>query len=393
VRPHLPALTGLRFVAALYVVVYHALRSTLVDDPSAPAQFLAQGPVAVSVFFVLSGFVLTWAYGESGVVLARRPFVVARLARLVPVYLLSLLLVVPIGLVARTRGLVDDPLGPLSLLLVSTGLQAFVPQAALRWNPPAWSLSCELFFYALFPWLLGALRRASSRTLAVATALSWCAGVAITVTYLVVDPDHLGVPRIVDEATWLHVVKFHPFVRLPEFFMGVVAGCLFLRGVRVPAAGGFGSIALAVLLPMLLPWPSFFWHNGVLSPLFAAMVLWLADGSNQSLLARTLSSTVFLRLGQASYALYLLHVPVLMWCMAILRVRELSPAPALAACALCIPLSVVVERVVERPLRAWLTDRLSKDDPRQSVGEAPGVAAQAAVHRPGGEQKSDVTPP
>lgn len=356
-RPTLPALTGLRFVAALVVVVYHALRPALVEAQGPLARLLANGPAAVTLFFVLSGFVLTWAHDDASASLDRRAFAVARVARLAPAYLLALVLVMPLGAIARARGVVDDALGPLSLVLVATGLQAWVPDAALRWNPPAWSLSCELFFYALFPWLAGALRRAQVPALVLVAVVMWLIGVAGPLAYLALDPDGLGVPRLVDEAPWLHVVKFHPLVRVPEFITGMVAGRLFLRGTRVPTRVGTASVVVMLALLAALPLPPLVWHNGLLAPLFALVIAWLAGTGSTA--ARALASPALLRLGDASYALYLLHVPVMMWTMALTRSRDLSPSVALLACGLAIPLSLVVERLVERPMRRLIGERLA----------------------------------
>lgn len=357
-RPLLPALTGLRFVAALHVVVYHALRPVLVDAQSPVARFTAHGPDAVTLFFVLSGFVLTWVYGASDAPIPRRAYFMARVARLAPVYFLALLAVVPLGALARAHGVVQDPLGALSLVLVSTGLQAWIPSAALRWNPPAWSLSCELFFYALFPWLLGLTARAKTRSLVAFGAGAWLVGLAVPMAYLALDPDGLGAPDILDEGTWLHAVKFHPLARWPDFVIGVIAGQLHLRGVRVSARLGVFSLVVAFALPMLAPWPSLVLHNGALAPLFAVVVAWLAEGETR--LAKALASSWFVRLGDASYALYLVHVPMMMWAMALLRQRTLAPDVALVVCALAIPVSLLVEKIIEKPLRAWLRVRFSR---------------------------------
>lgn len=348
-RRSLPALTALRFFAALHVVLYHALRPTLVDAADPARRFLAAGPTAVTLFFVLSGFVLTWAHGPraAGDRVVPRAFFRARFARLAPVYGLALLLAVPIGALARARGIVEDPLGPLSLVLVATGTQAFIPAAALRWNPPAWSLSCELFFYALFPWLVHALHGGGRARALVVGVLAWLVGLLLPALYLVLDPDGLGRPGILDEGTWLHAVKFHPLARLPDFVVGIVAGRVFAEGVRLPPALGVVAAAGAALVAAtgLVPEPVL--HNGALAPVFALVIVALASTPGKGFAPLSL-------LGEASYALYLLHVPMFLWAMAILRQRELAPGVAVTVGLLTIPVSLLVHRFVERPLRARL---------------------------------------
>jgi peptidoglycan/LPS O-acetylase OafA/YrhL len=360
-RPALPALTGLRFFAALHVVAYHALRPVLVDAADPPSRFLANGAASVTLFFVLSGFILTWVYAGRETPIDRRAFFVARFARIAPVYWLALLLVLPLGLLARLKGIVHDPLGPVSFVLVLTGTQAWIPEAALRWNPPAWSLSCELFFYALFPWLAAALFRVRAPRAVHVGAVAWALGVSLPLLYLALDPDGLGNPRIVDETPWLQAVKLNPLARLPDFIVGVVAGRLFIEGLRVPAVLGAAALAAALLAASSGWLPGLTLHNGVLAPLFAATLLWLAAPRDRvgRLLSSLLSRRPLLALGEASYALYLLHVPLMMWAMAGLRQRDLAPRDAATAAFLAVPLALLVYALFERPLRTAITGRLA----------------------------------
>ncbi len=355
---HLPALTGLRFLAAAHVVIYHALRPALVDGTAGPTALAASGASAVTLFFVLSGFVLVHVYGVD---VAARPFWAARFARLAPLYWAALLLAVPIGVIARARGVVADPLGPVSLALVATGTQAWVPAAALRWNPPAWSLSCELFFYALFPAIAGALGRRGSTGAATLGAVAWLVGLALPVAYLVVDPDGLGAPRITDEGTWLNTVKLSPLARLPDFLVGVAAGVLWKNRVPLPRAAGPVALVLSLAAAASGLVPALVLHNGALAPLFALVVWWLAAGENP--LARALSSRPAQLLGEASYALYLLHVPLFLWAMALTRQTTLPPRLALAVGALAVPAAVVAHLALERPARRWLRRRLGGTSP------------------------------
>src|SRR4051812_19791262 len=134
--PQLPALTGLRFVAALGVVFYHFGAPVL---PSGPLQALGAGGAAgVTCFFVLSGFVLAYTYlpaGSNGLRGTARAFYLARLARIYPAYLLALLC----GL---GPALWSPPLSHMRLLAPLTGLvgldtvtltQAWLPFARSIW--------------------------------------------------------------------------------------------------------------------------------------------------------------------------------------------------------------------------------------------------------------------
>jgi peptidoglycan/LPS O-acetylase OafA/YrhL len=172
-RPPLPILTSLRFFAAAEVVVYHYSA-----DLSIPTDFFsglaAGGYEAVTFFFVLSGFILTYVYTsarerDSFINVSTSEFWKARIARISPAYFLGLLLLLPSfvysALIAK---ILPIELFILGLLLVPVFLQAWWPPAALLWNIPAWSLSIECFFYALFPALAHATARLSRNHLVIA---------------------------------------------------------------------------------------------------------------------------------------------------------------------------------------------------------------------------------
>src|SRR5690242_15865960 len=92
-RPPLRALTGVRFMAAFYVVAYHSLPFLKSHYRLYPAveQFLSNGYLAVGFFYLLSGFILAYTYeGKIGNLREYMRYLVARFARIYPVYLLAL---------------------------------------------------------------------------------------------------------------------------------------------------------------------------------------------------------------------------------------------------------------------------------------------------------------
>src|SRR5437660_267223 len=103
-KPQLPSLTGIRFFLAIWVVIYHQIGpktglaiSWLPNAPDAICALLRVGYVAVTVFFVLSGFVLAYNYdlSEPWSRRASVKFGIARFARIYPAYCAGLLLFVP----------------------------------------------------------------------------------------------------------------------------------------------------------------------------------------------------------------------------------------------------------------------------------------------------------
>ncbi|MEZ5976013.1 MAG: acyltransferase [Planctomycetota bacterium] len=143
----LESLTIARFVAAIVVVLFHFAREAMGWSGA-----IVAGPQMVTFFFVLSGFVMAVTYALRPACSAG-PYLWARLARIGPLYFVSLALMLA-SFLARGR----QP-APVDLALGAAFLQAWVPGHALAINPPAWSLSVEAFFYALFPLLWIGWRR------------------------------------------------------------------------------------------------------------------------------------------------------------------------------------------------------------------------------------------
>lgn len=353
----LPALTGIRFIAAVWVLGYHLTRPWLSTHEGVLRNVVAGAPIALTTFFLLSGFVLTWVYSTSALPrLNRRAFAAARISRVVPIYVLAVLVAVPIGVIARSRGIVDD--GYTSLLFVATGTQAWVPSAALEWNPPLWSVSVEIAFYVAFPLLLPRVLRARTSTLVLIGAIFWAASIACGVAYIALDPDGVGLVRPETQGTWLHVLRFNPLVRFPDLFTGMVAARLFLDGKRLPSFAGVAAalVILVALASGVVPVPLL--HGSLFAPLAAVLIVALATSTGP--IARVLSTRVMQRLGDTSYALYALHIPVWFW-MAGLTKRKLDDtslgftvAVAITAIVVAIAAHVLIEKPMRDRVRKWI---------------------------------------
>src|SRR4051794_16924367 len=170
------ALTGVRFFLALYVVVYHYGQSTFLPLGTVARNIVGSGYVSVSLFFLLSGYVLAYNYlGDERT--DPGPFWIARIARVAPAYLTAIAVSIPFFVYQR---LMHTPLQPgehenlpSTIAIAATCSNAWFPHSDSLWNFPAWSLSCELFFYLLFPFLgswLTRLTAARLRTAIVAFA-------------------------------------------------------------------------------------------------------------------------------------------------------------------------------------------------------------------------------
>ena len=362
----LASLTGLRFVAAACVVTCHFMQLGIVPNEISVRQALDDGRTAVALFFVLSGFILTRQYARMSPA-DRRGYYVARFARIYPVVLLALAVAgVGMAVAAGTHpGTLNGwylaqpsaslHLGPslAAQLSLTTG---WFPDPSINqpWDAPAWSISCEVLFYALLPVLLPLVRRMSMRRLVLV-------GVAAYVVQGLCVADLKALQTV--EGGYL-LYQF-PLVHLPEFLAGVVAALWFVgrpaplgqlpRRLLIGTATA-GIAALALTQPVT---PAYYCYT----PLFVMLVLGLAARGSRT---DWLGSTTAVLLGEASYSLYLLHVPLG-------RFFQLARAPQWSGylfAGAVIAVSVVSLRYYEAPLRRALRARLGAGRPTTAKATA-----------------------
>lgn len=347
----------MRFAAALLVVLYHF--GGPLHLPAPLSNIVACGSVGVNFFFLLSGFILAYTYFDAQGVIhgGRRAFWVARFARVYPVYIIALLIAPFPSFVPNSPMAANSLVTHLADLTLT---QAWFPLSATVWNPPGWTLSVEAFFYALFPLLAPPIARLTPRWLMVALVGLWLAALAPRLAYVLLDPNHVG-PVWQADTWWSRLITMAPLVRLPEFLGGVALGILFvhtrrsgasrIRPERLAVMAGLGlAVALSLGPQRLGPLVA----NGLLDPLFALLIYALAWGRGR--LARLLSLPWSIILGEASYALYILHWPV--WDRvtggAHVVGATVTPRPAgfvLLYLGGIIGLSVLSLRLVEQPAR------------------------------------------
>jgi peptidoglycan/LPS O-acetylase OafA/YrhL len=302
----LKALTGLRANAAIWVLFFHSSFSDLSFVPSFASSLMSAGFAAVSLFFVLSGFILTYNYFplDEGSQSRNKPsrYFVARFARIYPVYVLAFFL----GAIAQGQLLnpANDPLPPWWLNVVTfLGLQNWT--SARDWiNFPSWSVSCELFFYFSLPFLLYSLRRIDPKR--VKFLLPAAAIVATLVGFV-------GAVYAAPHSTLEFRIRYLPLLRLPEFLTGVFLGYVYKRS-RVPkyveAHGDLLALAgglLAAATILLFRKQPLFLHSGGLTIPYAIVIIGLAEATGP--IYRLLSSPAAIMLGEASYSIYILQIP------------------------------------------------------------------------------------
>ena len=370
-RERLEVLTSMRFLAAALVVIFHISHQTPVMArlPRLLRSGLESGFVWVSFFFILSGFILSYQYGHrlGTKRFDLREFWLARFARIYPGHLLGFLLVAGLlGIKVWDGGY--PPGGGMGRVLDSLAtlglVHAWVPAFAITFNFPSWSISVEAFFYLLFPLLALVSARLS---------LGWFLGLAL----LLYGASVLGHVAYCAWTSfgwlgndWAHdagrnFIKFFPLVRLPEFLLGMAVGRLYAARQELGLSVALGRklawcASVAVLAGLCLSdrIPMALMHNVALALPFAALILGLALAPTASF-GPWLSHRALVALGDASYSLYILQVPVI-W-LFVQRVEWLNAtslpvafAYRAAILATTTALALVSHRYLETPARGWI---------------------------------------
>jgi peptidoglycan/LPS O-acetylase OafA/YrhL len=403
IHPHIASLDGLRFIAAGTVLFSHGYFYLLLFQQNSGvtsynAPFVALANIGMTLFFVLSGFVIHYNYGSSvslpgGV----RAFFVARFARLYPLFLL-VFVVSTIESFRSADGKVDI-LGPMPLYLTFTQswwFWVFGDRVASEAYSDAtglmWSLSTEAFFYLSYPLLAPVLRRlAGARLVIIGCIVALIgSGLAYELTeyrgYLNIWAElYTGNPQAAHGFShWL--IYNSPWIRGFEFLIGAFTAQFVMTTKIEPArAKVAGSAALAVILV------AYVYSTVALLPLSGAITTCVAGafgilmGSSAvkgQVFSRVLSNRWMVLGGEASYSLYLLHY----WVMHNIGHRLADNRPLAARVVLFVILmlvSVAIARlsylIYERPMirvvRRFFSVRPRAERHDESIGE--GITVEA----------------
>jgi peptidoglycan/LPS O-acetylase OafA/YrhL len=353
----LDALTSLRFFAALAVVFYHSGAGFAANSKFAPKcleNLLNNGWLGVPFFFILSGFILSYAHRDIHFdAMELKQFAVARFSRLYPVYLLTLLISAPFA--AHYQFSTDW----FQFVLLQTW---FPGSGATDWNFVAWTLSVEAFFYLIFPTAFIFIRGLSNAKL--------LAGLGVTVgvlglIWLNMTPE-LGDGEL-DLGGWRLAFPI-PLLRVPEFVYGMILGVVFLRGLFTQSSWvAYAALATVVTAAAASTADA----SQTLALLaFGPLIISLASIGKGGFIRRILDNPVLVALGGASYTLYLLQYPLRQYVAVLLPDRlQLFGRFAFAPALICI--SVLVFLYYEAPMRRLLRGAFAPS--RKVLAAKPGV--------------------
>ena len=346
--PDLPALTGIRAIAAAMVLFLH-LNQAIPNAGLGGLAFVHYGYLGVDVFFVLSGFIISHVYSRELAALSAGRYgryLWYRVARLYPVHAAVLLVLIVMVLAMQAAGL--QPNNPANwdftaLLWQFTLTHAWGVTPEATWNGPAWSISLEFLAYLLFPLFLLLVRPFRHPVAAAAAAVALAA--AFAALFLAFEW-RIKTAQVGGAAIVRVLIEF-----------GI--GCLFYRAWQVwPKARAWDGVAVLALAGFLgltyarLP-------DLAAMPLLALFVFAVALSAGP--VRRFLASPVLVWLGEISYAVYMVHFTVILVALRGLQWTGLDQAGQgvsllllAAAVAVVVILAALAHHFVERPARRWL---------------------------------------
>lgn len=365
--PTIRALTGLRIVAALWVVLFHFRpliwqASPRLEDDLAP--LLDAGAQGVDLFFILSGFVLTWNYldrmGPRWSMRASVHFLWLRLSRVWPIYLVTMHVAAAWIIFTLHVGDVPSPHAD-KLTAISYVRQLFMVQLwfepffdGTSWDGPAWSISAEWLAYLVFCALVVVIFRIAAVSRA-RTLFMLAFFAALPPTFLLLGSGVLYTPW-----SWLPRI-------IAQFIAGALA-CAAVRRLRLgdTARRGAGHLSALLVLSMVALLYYYAAHpvagmvdpGGLVALMFMPLVVTLAIGVG--VLPTLLSTRLLVYGGQISFSLYMIHEPVhTAWNWAVQQYTIVMDKPVaklavVGLIAAAIGAAMLMYHLVEEPARRWM---------------------------------------
>lgn len=298
---------GLRFVMVILLIIHHfdMYNSLNVSGWNSWMNWLREGFLCVNFFFILSGFVVQYGYGDKIISgnISDLKFIFYRIAHLWPIHILMLIICAYVysnynsdfmSYAIKNNGFIAN------ILLV----QSIVPNNtfAFQYNGAAWAVSTEMFFYIMFIFAV----RFDLKRLVVLTCLSWA---VILLNILIVK---MNFPV----SGWYYYIN--PATRSAEFLLGMVLCHAFQAGILKPSsektATALEYCSIAILLIFIavgatadIPWH---WHWQIFYTIPVAFLIYVFAFSSGKI-SKLLSSNIFQLGGKISFSLFMCHQVIL----------------------------------------------------------------------------------
>jgi peptidoglycan/LPS O-acetylase OafA/YrhL len=346
---HIPALTGIRAMAAYLVFLHHFYSLPLDGKPEYGGNIFNFLHIGVSLFFVLSGFLIHHHYyaefSEGGG--SKRRFLLHRFARIMPLYLILTcftFLVLPFVEVRNNSEW-------LSLFMLNISLlKGFLPDALFSGIPQAWSLTVEFCFYLIAPFCFSMFRNKAAYYLRF--------GIFLLLTGFMISWFGSG---LVGKTPFFLTYTFAG--RSLEFFAGCIISARYSSGFRSSTSfpvftfTGIAGVSLLLLAMILSPVSSYGWLVNLVFTLllpFLIAVFFRGLLSENSFVKAFFSLKIMQTLGRSSFAFYLIHVGVVERGLSLFISNNV-----LILFLLLNLLAWILYQFVETPARRWVLRRFA----------------------------------
>ncbi len=331
-------ITFTRFIAAMAIVISHFNKDLFLYKIDYISNIFLKANVGVSYFFILSGFIMIVAYHRKEKI-AYLDYYRNRFARIYPLYVLGLLLY----LVTRYAGFsIYDG------FLYLFGLQSWIPGKAMVLNFPGWSISVEFLFYLIFPLLYNYFYSRGNKSIWVVSTMIWVVTQVFCTLYF-------GSSYYEGPHTESHELLYYfPMMHINEFLVGNLAGLFFVKNTRQKNYD-LSIIIIFLFIIFSLIFVPLFYHNGLMAVLFIPLIVLISK--NNGMLTRLFSFKPLEYLGEASYAVYITHIPILYILREVLKLKNYDPGIDNVFWIYMVVLiitSVLFYQFIEKPLRDYL---------------------------------------
>lgn len=310
-------LTSLRFIAAIYVIIFHNV-DILNFFGENVVLFFHHGYVAVSLFFILSGYILTYTYLKYVNTFKFKTFIKKRFLKLYPAYILAFIISLPLSIYfyisspeSRSTILIDGYLFVSSLFMV----QSWTPHllsSIMNINGPGWTLSVEMFLYLLFPMLLVYFNKLSSNKLKVIFSIYILTTILLILHYLfkISFDNYTSINNDNNSESYHLLIQILPIMHIPQFLLGIISAIIICRmsivNMKIIDSYLYFSVIVLFILLNINILPGYLMNNGILGIFFIAIIVKAHISKSKNLL----DNKYLVMLGDASYHLYIFAWPV-----------------------------------------------------------------------------------
>lgn len=344
-KQNLPILTGLRFIAAFYVFIFHVNLRESLDFLGKPAVFIiSQGAVGVNIFFT-SGFILFYNYHDRK--MNAMEFILKRIAKIYPVYLAGFFICFAVVSLAKIEIIDFSKVLGLNFFM----LQSYFPKYSMQWyGSGSWSISTEFFFYLIFPLLMPAILKLKRKKLLIIIFVCYAFSI---------------IPGILFN---LKVINFEisytfPPSRIWEFIIGILIACLCLKhNYTLKSKSIYYLVCISVVTFILVGrfTEGYVILNIAVVPVMT--VLLISALAKEKNMLSLLGTSIMEYLGKISYSFYIFQIPIMIFLDA--KVDFFSNYSSYVSFIILFLINlcgaIVLFHIVERPFHKFLNNRIKK---------------------------------